>query len=1539
MSHSSRTSSIRRGPDAELPTWGGAEPAGEGFWDKASEQAKAARRGKGGPEAPRPRRRRGRMLLWIGAGALVLVVALVALAPAIASRFVPGIVRDQAAGRITGEVRVSSASLSWLGSQSLANIELIDAGKTIADVSIELDHGLLGLLAGSRQLGTATLAGKIDLVRFADGTTNLERALAPPKGSASPAPSGKTEPPRVPDGAAVRVVIDSLAVSFRDESVAGGPLEASLRKIDAEATIAAGDPVTLKFRSEATSRIGAGAVQSGTIAIDARVDKWQGSDGSLTPERINVKADLSIKDLPTALIDALMGRGGTLAAGLGERLQLSVAAEGSMKSGQATAKLRTGGAGPEAALAADVSARFADDVLALSSPATLAITGNALRALAPQIDRGLAGQDALTLEAIPDVRVSVGAFQARVPRGGAPLDLRRAQLELEASAGEVAGRVRLDDTGPPRAMRLAPLSIKVSGPDLGGPVRLTASTAARIADETGVLASAGTIDADFTLTGLLDGAGVPIAGVPGGLNGRARVKGIATALAQPLVAATGLDLRRDVGPTLDVDLTAASGGSGRSDLPPIDVTLVVTAEEINAFGALTVLNDRIETRGEGMRATLKRGGAIAGRFVDPSSGLAIDPTGRADLALTGVSIPLSPGRAPLLDQAAARGEVNIAGWTLRGSGAAGAPVGLASPIAIASVKAEALLAKGRNPEATLNVTGTHAGQRFTIEGQAQVAGLFKPTPTGREPAPLDVSGAAPIGRLAIRGLPTALVQGVPALAPAGAATSGSSYRVGEALDLASLIRDAVGPTLDVVASGEQSGERVVLDARIESKGLVTQVKGTADDKAITLEPVRARLTLDPVVAGRLIATFTDPSAPRPSLAGPVAAVIDLGAMVIPRAALADKALLPGATIAMGFDGPVIVHGFGVGAGAERRDLGPLGVAGFSLNAEAPLGALAGGGAGTLKALVSGDAISGTRSQRVASLSADLTLPMSAGPVMAGPLLAKVNLAKLDSAVADSLLAAAVATKPTDPRLVEVLGAGADASVVVAIDPPTGSMALADQIASGRLRVEASLASPNISTTSPAKLAMQPDRIAIIEPLGVSATLTPAVIDRLLGGSATPETQLRLLAPAQATLRMQKLSISRPTREQQKAGTKIGPLKAGFFDLAMSADLAPVQLAAGQQQMGLTGTRVQVSTDPGKGTITAALDVAEASVRTSAGAAPQTAKGMGLRATIDGLADADGNIATDRAVLNAQGELPVVPTALVDALAGQGGLLMDALGPTIAVSLRAESLAVGAGTGTLLAEARSDRANATIQGRMTPGLFIIDQAPIDIRVTQITPELSRRLTHGVPVIASLEKTPDLQPATVAGRDLRVPTDGNLANLNGDVEIDPGTVRFATSPLFARVLAKGNQRSEGAAGERLQPLKVEVRQGVVRLSKWELPLGEFKILTEGTVNLVSKDVDVITWIPLSALSEEAARAFQTTDLLGGLLGKNKEEDEKRKRQIAAPFRSKGKLGSVGAPTPDLKLFAEEVGRNFKDEIKDAPRRLLDGLLRDRKPPGGG
>jgi hypothetical protein len=113
-------------------------------------------------------------------------------------------------------------------------------------------------------------------------------------------------------------------------------------------------------------------------------------------------------------------------------------------------------------------------------------------------------------------------------------------------------------------------------------------------------------------------------------------------------------------------------------------------------------------------------------------------------------------------------------------------------------------------------------------------------------------------------------------------------------------------------------------------------------------------------------------------------------------------------------------------------------------------------------------------------------------------------------------------------------------------------------------------------------------------------------------------------------------------------------------------------------------------------------------------------------------------------------------------------------------------------------------------------------------------------------------------------------------------------------------------------------VTVENGVATYPKWRLPLGEFTVESEGTVDLVNRQIDVITWIPLGALTDKAAGMFNTG--IGGALGKAGLD-----RVSTLPFRTRGSLDNPET-NADLELFAKQTIKNVN------PGNLIDGILKN-------
>ncbi len=121
-----------------------------------------------------------------------------------------------------------------------------------------------------------------------------------------------------------------------------------------------------------------------------------------------------------------------------------------------------------------------------------------------------------------------------------------------------------------------------------------------------------------------------------------------------------------------------------------------------------------------------------------------------------------------------------------------------------------------------------------------------------------------------------------------------------------------------------------------------------------------------------------------------------------------------------------------------------------------------------------------------------------------------------------------------------------------------------------------------------------------------------------------------------------------------------------------------------------------------------------------------------------------------------------------------------------------------------------------------------------------------------------------------------------------------------------------------GQKLQPLNVVIKNGVATYEKWTVPLGEYNVETEGTVDLVHRTMDVVTWLPLGSLTEQALTATKSIGGYGAIV---------LDAATMVPFRTKG---SLDKPTTalDTSLFAKTVAKQISpgDLLKKGAGDLL-------------
>lgn len=1528
-----------------------ARPEGAEFWDKAEKtrERDQAERDALLKDPDLKRRRRRRLVKRVLLSTLIVVVLALTLGvvflPQIASRFAPGMIEKKASEQIAGTVSVGGVALSWGGPQRVEGLRLLDPEKKeVVRATVESSTGLWGLIRGRLDLGEVRVTGgKADLVREADGSTNLARAVAPkvappkPKPGAKPPPASET---RLPEGLRARLVVKGLDATVTDRTTPGQATTITVRDVDVKATIAPGEALVAEASLKAYPGLVSGRTlpEGGEVTLSARVDSWSRADGLVTLDRAKGKAQVAVADLPMALLDALVpavakdeqGRPVTLAAALGPTATVRLSADGDGSTTNADLDL----AFANATLAGSVAYTGRD--VRVTKTLTLRAKGGVIRTLAPGMDVSMANAG-ITLDAVPDVTFVVDRGAFPLPKAGV-LDFRGVPMDARLDVGATGGRVVIDPSQPGKAFALDPITLRVKCDDLASAARITLATKATLEG-----APAGALDADVSATGLLTPQGA-FAGIPAGLNGTVRVLGIASSIAQPWASAAGLNLAQDVGPVLDVTLTATSdagrassvsGATGGQVIPPTIVHAEVRGEFLSLRGAVEQTTTAVRSVDDGVTLTLDRAGAIAARFIPATSGWRLEPgsEARGVVRLSGLNMPRDTSTgAWKLDQLAADVSVEQGPVVLVASDGKG-------DVRIASVRAGVGLRPGGTARVTADTRATHGGQNFDVRAAFDVANLYAAGTDGRLTftPPMRLR---PAGTLDAKGL-------LPALAGLFVPAAGD----GE-LDLARVLADALaGPTDVRVAFKGVAGNADAVDASVEvtAPKLTAGAGGVVDRERASLRATTLSTSLSPDLVGTLVRTYAPSmrdSIGELTLAGPARVQVGVDPIVLPLTAEGAPALdrTGTARVRLTIAGQTYVDGLRVAdERGTTRSLGRVGVEDFTVRAEVPVAAMVAPPLGeerTATVTLQGQVL-GASGPAVLTLDGRGTGEFSHGKPK-GPLAASLKITRANTRVVEQWLG-------RDGLLTGLMGPTADVEASVAVTPPTLGYAPDAILSTANIEAGVAVSSARLRADKPVRVRLGRDRFDLVEPATISISPDAvAATEFLRGKGESGRASLELLDAETIVIRLTQCSIPR-------VGASAATAPPAPAEINLTLDAPSITLrSADQQRIILQGTRFVVLTEkikpdkdgklpPGGPAVTFAFDVGEAKV----GESP-AAKGVNLTGRVAPLFAADGALDLTPARLNMTGQVPAAPTALLDALLEQDGAMLEALGPVIAVKVTVERLPlVQPPLGPdgkyprfdpaplIDLEARSPRATMTFRGSVNEGLYVSER-PLEISVIELTSDFVKRYIGAMPLLGVAEKTAADAPALLRATGMTVPLDKNWARLNANIDLDPGQCRFQTSGHFANILKMAHQKTAGTAGARIDPLKVTIRNGVSTYERWRVPLGEFTAETIGVVNLTDatvratrpdgkevtlgpRSLDVVTWVPVGAVTDQALGLFNIglgsmfARLTPGLL----------EPLTMLPFRTTGPMDN-----PSTKADSEMVGEGVKNQLRKLdPRRLFE------------
>jgi hypothetical protein len=422
---------------------------------------------------------------------------------------------------------------------------------------------------------------------------------------------------------------------------------------------------------------------------------------------------------------------------------------------------------------------------------------------------------------------------------------------------------------------------------------------------------------------------------------------------------------------------------------------------------------------------------------------------------------------------------------------------------------------------------------------------------------------------------------------------------------------------------------------------------------------------------------------------------------------------------------------------------------------------------------------------------------------------------------------------------------------------------------------------------------------------VSSTLSQAWLDQQIGA----------LLPAGA-----KLSIAegsgpiRLTVKDVRVPLPQGPITADAFAAisahvsASAPDLAysDAKTAAAGGPAVLRGIALDADVAPGK---PPALKLAAKIESTPPGEISATVRAL----------DPMANLAAEKGLehfhIAADVTAKSVPTGLLDALAAQGGMLVEMLGPRLDAAVHSDSISKSDGSFT--ASLDSEKASVHCDhGSMKDGVLQLEKSKGKTEAllahAPLTPLFSERVVGKlVPAMVHLEKPEGADAVMLAVEDLKMPLDADLSKLDALVRLNLGEVSYRLLPGLATVLGKSD-----ATTVKLPELRIPIEKGVARYDSLPIRIGGKDCIFKGTFSLVDQTFKLDTQLPLSVLGKGVNGKL---DGLRGVLDPN--------TMVPIEVRGTWKSPKIGIGDEFLKKVAE-------DALKKEGGNLLDGLLKKKK-----
>lgn len=313
--------------------------------------------------------------------------------------------------------------------------------------------------------------------------------------------------------------------------------------------------------------------------------------------------------------------------------------------------------------------------------------------------------------------------------------------------------------------------------------------------------------------------------------------------------------------------------------------------------------------------------------------------------------------------------------------------------------------------------------------------------------------------------------------------------------------------------------------------------------------------------------------------------------------------------------------------------------------------------------------------------------------------------------------------------------------------------------------------------------------------------------------------------------------------------------------------------------------------------------------------------INLDAKLKKLLSEDNRFDTSAAVIDMTLNGKMLPLAIPDSLGSYDGLLLAALGTTAEADITADTFSRNSGNLVGKLTTPTGSMNVTLLGR-DETLRIKKDKPMTAELA-LTPELRDRVLSKIhPIFADVRQT--AQPIRATVTSAKLPLDGDVSQLDADLEITVGDLEFRSGSVLLTVMKLFQKGGKDSVPGRIEPIKAKVRNGVVTYDRFAVVIDKYTMNYLGTIDLNTKKVDLRTELPLEAL----ALSFKELD---GYADK-----------IVVPLRTHGTFGDLKTEVaPDFNIAEEALKAGFKGALQKEGGgglgdigKVLDDLLNKNK-----